>query len=324
MAILKSNKGIDQLEKSFAAAAAGGQAKQPEIPDAPEVMEVLRDSLNNITAAHGAAQMAKVVREIVNPEPEPAPDTLDSIIKAKQAGLIGGGEGNGAFSATAQLLSSMLSEQGKAASEARQENKQLTESMIGMMMNNLQGQNQQAMEEIVKRLDSTSNDPFQTAVKQAMAAMLMRSLGDITNPRRAEATPQQGKSMSSLVNELQEMETVYNHLSGFFKRREESLGDMGQSQYRNQWMNPEILRATLEDDRERLKMQMEQRRLEEADRARKETMTKAESIINQIAPILAQALSARQGGAGPQLVRPPMPNEQPQQEVVPQQEILPI
>lgn len=295
------------------------------MPDAPEVMEVLKDSLSNLTAAHGAAQMARVVREIVNPEPEPQPDTLDSIIKAKQAGLIGNQDG-GAFGATAQLMTAMLAEQGKAASDARSENKQLTESMIGMIVDNMQNQNKAAMDEIAKRLDMTNNDPFQTAVKQAMAAMLMRSLGDITNPRSAQQQAAQSskRGIGDLVEEIKEMESVYTHLSGFFNRREESIDSDAMKSLRNPYMNPEILRATLEDDRERLRMQIEQKRLEEQDRARRETMDKADKIISGIAPLIAQALAAKQmpiQGMGQSPMSQPI--QQPQYNG-PEEEVFPI
>lgn len=297
---LRTNKGIEQLEKSFASAT-GGVPRQQALPEAPEVMDILKESLNNITAAHGASELAKVVRTMVTPEQVPQPDTLDSIIKAKEAGLIDQGD-KGAFSATAQLLSSMLAEQGKVASEARQENKQLTESMIGMIVDNMQNQNRAAIDEIGKKLDMSNSDPFQTAVKQAMAAMLMQSLGDLTNPRAKTAQPQQvNRSMGDLVKEFQDMEQVYTHLSGFFKRREESVEGMGQNTMRNQWMNPEILRATLEDDRARLQMQMEQKRIEQSDQLRRETMDKADKIIGGLAPLIAQALASRQ--AMPTLAR---------------------
>ena len=287
-----ASKGIEEMNKAFAAASGQRKPNNEGIADPADVMGALKETLGTMANSYSATQMARVVKEIIRPDEEKS-DPLSSLKSLKEAGLLDSSREESAANmrGVTDLMTTMLMERGKEATEAREEAREATNNLLALAVQTMNSGQQQAFQQLADKLEEQRQpSPFQGAVEEAMAKILMRSLGDVVEPK-----PQQ-QSGSNFIGQLQQMDQTLDFLTNWLKKREQQLGGSNVQEVRNPYMNPEILRATLEDERERLRLRQEEKKWEEELRSKDRAMSTAEAIAKELGPTLMAFLNRGGGG----------------------------
>ncbi len=284
-------RGVDAFQKALGGVITGNTEDKKKLPETEDLSEILRDGVKEFVEQQKAKTTSEVLRNVLMaPEPHPQPTPLAGISEVfkslKDLGLDANSQTEQAKSAS-QVWQSLFSESRKEADDSRKENTDLNKQLVTLAINNMNQEQRHYMEKLLDRLDdmktnAAQRSPVESAMDELMQALVLDSVKTKLNLG--------GQQQNPLDSLMSNMATV-DKMTQWLAERSKNMGNILGQPAQPVTGNTDALREMLLDERERLKIQLDQKRWEKEIESKERTYGTVEKLVTTLAPVIAATLN---------------------------------